>query len=93
MLLVNSFPHGDTNNSVIYRPSWQCPSSYRQLESWEQPGHPPYSPDLAPRDFHLFQHLGSQWHDDEEHNRIAVVVQTGGRSLQGLYLKAGRAIR
>ena len=24
---------------------------------WEQMGHPPYSPDLAPSDFHLFLHL------------------------------------
>jgi histone-lysine N-methyltransferase SETMAR len=37
---------------------------------WEQFDHPPYSPDLAPSDFHVFLHLkiflGGQWfHDDE----------------------------
>jgi len=38
---------------------------------WEQFDHPPYSPDLAPSDFHLFLHLksflaGRQFHDDNE---------------------------
>ena len=38
---------------------------------WEILEHPPYSPDLAPSDYHLFQHLknwlGSKsFHDDEE---------------------------
>jgi histone-lysine N-methyltransferase SETMAR len=38
---------------------------------WEQFDHPPYSPDLAPSDFHVFMHLktylGSrQFHDDNE---------------------------
>jgi hypothetical protein len=37
---------------------------------WEQFDHPPYSPDLAPSDFHVFLHLktflgGRQFHDDE----------------------------
>jgi hypothetical protein len=37
---------------------------------WEQFDHPPYSPDLAPRDFHVFLHqktfLGGRWfHDDK----------------------------
>ena len=37
---------------------------------WEQFDHPPYSPDLAPSDFHLFLHLksflaGRQLHDNE----------------------------
>ena len=37
---------------------------------WEQFDHPPYSPDLAPSDFHLFVHLksflaGWRFHDDE----------------------------
>jgi histone-lysine N-methyltransferase SETMAR len=37
---------------------------------WEQFDHPPYSPDLAPSDFHLFLHLktfvdGRRFHDDE----------------------------
>jgi histone-lysine N-methyltransferase SETMAR len=38
---------------------------------WEQFDHPPYSPDLAPSDYHLFQHLKSflesqRFHDDNE---------------------------
>jgi len=38
---------------------------------WEQFDHPPYNPDLAPSDFHLFLHLksflaGRQFHDDNE---------------------------
>jgi len=38
---------------------------------WEQFDHPPYNPDLAPSDFHLFLHLksflaGQQFHDDHE---------------------------
>jgi histone-lysine N-methyltransferase SETMAR len=37
---------------------------------WEQFEYPPYSPDLAPSDFHLFLHrksflTGRQFHDDE----------------------------
>jgi histone-lysine N-methyltransferase SETMAR len=38
---------------------------------WEQFDHPPYSPDIAPSDFHVFLHLktflGGRWfHDDSE---------------------------
>ena len=38
---------------------------------WEQFDHPPYSPDLAPSDFHLFPHLksflaGQRFHNDNE---------------------------
>jgi len=38
---------------------------------WEQFDHPPFSPDLAPSDFHLFLHLkpflvGRRFHDDSE---------------------------
>ena len=38
---------------------------------WDQFNHPPYSPDLAPSDFHLFLHLKSflasrRFHDDNE---------------------------
>ena len=38
---------------------------------WEQFDHPPYNPDLAPSDFHLFLHLksflaGRRFHDDSE---------------------------
>jgi histone-lysine N-methyltransferase SETMAR len=38
---------------------------------WEQFNHQPYSPDLAPSDFHVFLHLKAflscwQFHDDSE---------------------------
>ncbi|GFX48781.1 histone-lysine N-methyltransferase SETMAR [Trichonephila clavipes] len=38
---------------------------------WEMVSHPPYSPDLAPSDFHLFPELkknlgGTQFQTDEE---------------------------
>jgi hypothetical protein len=38
---------------------------------WEQFDHPPYSPDLAPSDFHVFLHLkisvgGWRFHDSNE---------------------------
>jgi [histone H3]-lysine36 N-dimethyltransferase SETMAR len=38
---------------------------------WEQLPHPPYSPDLAPSDFHLFRSLsnylkGKQFNDNNE---------------------------
>jgi histone-lysine N-methyltransferase SETMAR len=37
---------------------------------WEQFDHPPYSPDLATSDFHVFLHLkiflGGRWFDDNE---------------------------
>jgi histone-lysine N-methyltransferase SETMAR len=41
------------------------------IHFWEQFNHPPYSPDLAPSDFHLFLYLksflaGRQFHDDSE---------------------------
>jgi histone-lysine N-methyltransferase SETMAR len=41
---------------------------------WEQMSHPPYSPDLAPSDFHLFLHLkkflaGQHFNNDEDVKR------------------------
>ncbi|GFV05067.1 histone-lysine N-methyltransferase SETMAR [Trichonephila clavipes] len=38
---------------------------------WEVLGHPPYSPDLAPSDFHLFRNIkshlgGKSFHDNDE---------------------------
>jgi histone-lysine N-methyltransferase SETMAR len=43
---------------------------------WEQFDDPPYSPDLAPSDFHVFLHLktfpgGRRFHDDNEVNEAA----------------------
>jgi len=45
---------------------------------WEQFDHPPYSPDLAPSDFHLFLHLkfflaGQRFHND---NKVKETVTT-----------------
>jgi histone-lysine N-methyltransferase SETMAR len=45
---------------------------------WEQFDHPPYSPDLAPSDFHVFLHLktllgGRQFHDD---NKVKEAINT-----------------
>jgi len=43
---------------------------------WEQMDHPPYSPDLAPSDFHLFLHtkkfLGGKRFDDDDDLKDAV---------------------
>lgn len=43
---------------------------------WEVLDHPPYSPDLAPSDFHLFRylknHLGGKRYDDDEEVKTAV---------------------
>ena len=39
---------------------------------WEQFDHPPYSPDLAPSDFHLFLHLKSFLACQFFHNDIEV---------------------
>jgi histone-lysine N-methyltransferase SETMAR len=46
---------------------------------WEHFDHPPYSPDLAPSDFHVWPHLktflaGWQFHDDSE---VKEAVNTG----------------
>lgn len=44
---------------------------------WEQFEHPPYSPDLAPSDFHMFlqlkKHLGGVRHDDDNEVKTAVL--------------------
>ena len=37
---------------------------------WEQFDHPPYSPDLAPSDFHLFLHLKSFLTDRRFHDNV-----------------------
>ena len=54
-----------------------CPHTAAAMQNlittfgWEQFDHSPYSPDLAPSDFHLFLHLksflaGRRFHDDSE---------------------------
>lgn len=58
---------------------------------WEQFCHPPYSPDLAPSDFHLFSHLkkflaGQHFASDDE---IKVNVQNWFRSQAAEFYEAG----
>ena len=48
---------------------------------WEQFDHPPYSPDLAPSDYHLFQHLksflgGQRFHDDEVKEYVSMWLKS-----------------
>ena len=64
------------------------------LESfnWDVFNHPPYSPDLAPSDYHLFMHmkkwLGSQRFDDDEELKDAVTgwlqAQAGDFYAEGI---------
>jgi hypothetical protein len=55
---------------------------------WEQSSHPPYSPDLAPSNFHVFLHLitflgGQRFHSDTEVKEAGnVVCITGSIILQ-----------
>jgi histone-lysine N-methyltransferase SETMAR len=58
---------------------------------WEQFDHPPYIPDLAPSDFHLFLHLkpflaGRQFHDE---NEVKEAVTTCFSSLAALFYDEG----
>jgi histone-lysine N-methyltransferase SETMAR len=57
---------------------------------WEQFDNPPYSPDLAPSDIHVFLHLktflgGRQFHDDE----VKEVVNTWSTSQAASFYNAG----
>ena len=62
---------------------------------WEQMDHPPYSPDLAPSDFHLFLHLkkflGGKRFDDDDDLKDAVqkwlTSQEGIQKLVPRYVK------
>ena len=73
-----------------------------QQFGWELFDHPPYSPDLAPSDFHLFLHLKKflssrqHFHDDEElktnvtrwfHSQAADLYDTGMQKLIPRYDK------
>ena len=58
---------------------------------WEQFSHPPYSPDLAPSDFHLFLHLkkflaGQKFESDDE---IKGNVQQWLKSQAAEFFEAG----
>jgi histone-lysine N-methyltransferase SETMAR len=50
-------------------------ASLLQVFSWEVFNHPPYSPDLAPSDFHLFLHL-KKFHQRFENDREVEMVVT-----------------
>jgi histone-lysine N-methyltransferase SETMAR len=58
---------------------------------WKQFDHPPYSPDLAPSDFHVFLHLktflcGRRFHDD---NEVKEAVNTQFSSQAASFPDAG----
>lgn len=65
----------------------------RQIEAfgWEQFGHPPYSPDLAPSDYHLFLHmkryLGGQRFQSDVDTKNAVEIWLS--SLAGTFFQEG----
>jgi hypothetical protein len=53
---------------------------------WEQFDHPPYRPDLAPRNFHMFLHLktflGGRWfHDD----KVKEAINTFASQVESFY--------
>ena len=61
-------------------------SIIRFLNAKGELDHPPYSPDLAPSDFHLFLHLkkhlaGKKFDDDEVQDEVMVLQRAGGRLL------------
>jgi transposase len=58
---------------------------------WKQFDHPPYGPDLAPSDFHVFLHLktylgGRRFHDD---NEVTEAVNTWFASQAASFYDAG----
>ena len=58
---------------------------------WDILDHPPYSPDLAPSDFHLFLHLkkhpaGKKFHDDDE---VQEEVMTWFKGLAADFFDSG----
>ena len=69
---VQMFNEGQEN--VLHDNAW--PHSAAQTQdlitsfTWQQMDHPPFTPDLAPSDFHLFLHLkkflGSKRFDDDD---------------------------
>ena len=57
------------NNARLHM-AWQTTALLQQFR-WDTMDHPPYSPDLAPSDYHLFLHMkrflsGKQFHSDAE---------------------------
>jgi len=66
---------------------------------WEQFDHPPYCPDLAPSDFHLFLHLksflaGRQFHNvsDVQRSHYHVLCIAGGIILRQRDTKTGATL-
>ncbi|KAJ4450397.1 hypothetical protein ANN_01821 [Periplaneta americana] len=65
ILLIDFLPRGETVNAdrVVLLHDNACPHTARRTAAvltefgWELFDHPPYSPDLAPSDFHVFLHL------------------------------------
>jgi len=58
---------------------------------WEVFDHPPYSPDLAPSDYHLFMHL-KKWlasQSFEDHDRLKTGVTTWFKSLVADFFDTG----
>lgn len=58
---------------------------------WEQFDHPPYSPDLAPSDYHLFQHMkrelaGKRFETDDE---VKTAVDLWLHSMAGTFYEEG----
>ncbi|PNF28924.1 hypothetical protein B7P43_G18320 [Cryptotermes secundus] len=79
-------PEHKTNAGIVFlhdnaRPhTAQRTASLLQEFSWEVFNHPPYSPDLAPSDFHLFLHLkkflsGERQHFENDREAEMVVTQ------------------
>ncbi|PNF43793.1 hypothetical protein B7P43_G09754 [Cryptotermes secundus] len=66
------------DNTRLHTARWTA--SLLQEFSWEVFNHPPYSPDLAPSDFHLFLHLkkflsGERQHFENDREAEMVVTQ------------------
>ncbi|KAK7868403.1 hypothetical protein R5R35_005028 [Gryllus longicercus] len=65
---------------------------------WEHFDHPPYSPDLAPSDYHLFLHMKRELgdkrfgSDDDTKNDVVVVIETGGKFLWQWHTKTGNPL-
>jgi hypothetical protein len=56
---------------------------------WEQFDHPPYSPDLAPRDFHVFLHLKTFLDGRWFHNEVKEAVNMWFASHAASFYDAG----
>jgi len=71
---------------IVSPPIARCVSSYDFLQEkfkWDILDHPPYSPNLAPSDFHLFlrlkKHLAGKKFDDDDEVQEEVMTCSKGR--------------